>query len=503
MKYAAVPLVLVMLLSGCAQRVSEAGPEERERMKRTVWTRNLELFLEYGEPEVGKKALFLFHFTILDSFKPLTEGALTLRVAAASGRSLTLKVDAPEKPGIFRTELTFPEKGRYTLKAAVSGKTLRDEVVVEGIEVTGEREKLERKHRGGKEGHPIAFSKEQQWSVDFRVEPPSRRSISSSFVSPGELIPISDREVTVPAPLTGLLSVSKRLPHLGQQVARDEVIAQIEPAVSQQGGIRQLSAAYAEAKNRAVLAEKEYGRAKRLYEAKAVPKRRVDEAEIALDTAKAALDPLEKAIQSLKEERAENRIMVRSPLGGTVVELFVSNGKAVEAGQALMRIIDSSMLWLRADIPATEFGRLTHLDRATFSIPGFEGEFRPIRLVTVSNVVDEKSRTVPVIFEVSNPKLLLKAGMFANVAIRTDLVERGLSLPEEALFEDEGRFFVFVQTEGESFERREVKTGIRGAGRVQIREGIREDERVVARGGYYVKLASLSARMPQGHGHEH
>jgi multidrug efflux pump subunit AcrA (membrane-fusion protein) len=121
----------------------------------------------------------------------------------------------------------------------------------------------------------------------------------------------------------------------------------------------------------------------------------------------------------------------------------------------------------------------------------------------VSNVVDEKSRTVPVIFEVSNPKLLLKAGMFANVAIRTDLVERGLSLPEEALFEDEGRFFVFVQTEGESFERREVKTGIRGAGRVQIREGIREDERVVARGGYYVKLASLSARMPQGHGHEH
>src|SRR3972149_6315812 len=125
MKYAAVPLVLVMLLSGCAQRASDAGPDERERVKRTVWTRSLELFLEYDEPEVGKKTPFLFHFTILDSFKPLTEGALTLRVAAASGRALTIKVDGAEQPGVFRTELSFPEKGRYTLKAAVSGKALR------------------------------------------------------------------------------------------------------------------------------------------------------------------------------------------------------------------------------------------------------------------------------------------------------------------------------------------------------------------------------------------
>jgi multidrug efflux pump subunit AcrA (membrane-fusion protein) len=111
---------------------------------------------------------------------------------------------------------------------------------------------------------------------------------------------------------------------------------------------------------------------------------------------------------------------------------------------------------------------------------------------------------VPVIFEVGNSAGKLKVGMFADVSVKTGRAENALTLPEEAFFEDEGRFFVFLQKQGEIFERREVKTGIRGSGVVQILSGIKEDERVVLRGGYYVKLASLSSRMPDphaGHGH--
>ncbi|MBA4419129.1 MAG: hypothetical protein C0392_14665 [Syntrophus sp. (in: bacteria)] len=502
MKYFTLLLLIIILVPGCGQKHGD-GDHQGTAVKRTVWTKKSELFVEYTEPGVAKKSQFLLHFTELATFKPITEGSLILTFIHPSGESFSIKIDSPTKPGIFRADAVFKNTGRYTMKAALAGKTFSDEIMIDGIDVKGERDHADKKSSTEKEGYLIAFSKEQQWRIDFKTESPLRQTISSSFVSAGEFIPISSNEVTISAPLTGILSVSKRLPFLGQKINRDEAVAQIEPAVSQQGGIGQLSAAYAESKNRAALAQKEHDRAKRLYEAKAVPKRRLEEAELALDSARAALSPLERAMESIKKGTFEGRIMVRSPLKGTVVELLVSNGKAVEAGQPLMRIINTSMLWLRANIPATEIGRIKGFSQATFSVAGVGSGFKPTRLVAINDVVDAKSRTVPVIFEVSNPQGVFKAGMFADVSIRTGQVENGVTLPEEALFEDEGRFFVFVQKDGESFERREVSAGIRGNGYAHITKGVEEGERIVTKGGYYVKLASLSSRMQQGHGHEH
>ncbi|HEY3275825.1 MAG TPA: efflux RND transporter periplasmic adaptor subunit [Syntrophorhabdaceae bacterium] len=501
MKYFVLPLLLIMLLSGCGKKDGDADHQE-EAVKRTAWTKKSELFVEYTGARVGKKCQFLLHITDLAAFKPVTEGAIVLTFVQPSGEPFAIKIEGPAKPGIFRAEAVFKMAGRHAMKVALGGKTFSDEVVLEGIEVKGAKNGDEHKPPPEKEGYLIAFSKEQQWRIDFKTEYPSRQTLSSSFVSAGEFIPLSRNEVTVSAPLTGILSVSKRLPFLGQKIGRDEVIAQIEPAVSQQGGIGQLSAAYSESRNRVVLARKEWERAKRLYEAKAVPKRRLEEAELALDSATAALRPLELAVESMKKGASGNRIVVRSPLNGTVAELLVSNGKAVEAGQPLLRIIDTSTLWLRANIPATEIGKVKSFSQATFSVAGIGSGFNPTRLVAISDVVDAKSRTVPVIFEVSNPRALFKAGMFADVSVRTGQVENGVTLPEAALFEDEGRFFVFVQRDGESFERREVSVGIRGNGYAHITKGIEQGERIVTKGGYYVKLASLSSK-PQGHGHEH
>jgi membrane fusion protein, heavy metal efflux system len=61
---------------------------------------------------------------------------------------------------------------------------------------------------------------------------------------------------------------------------------------------------------------------------------------------------------------------------------------------------------------------------------------------------------------------------------------------------------VYVQTAGESFEKREVKLGASDAAQVQLLSGVQEGERVVTKGAYQIKLATLSGTMP-AHGHEH
>ena len=76
------------------------------------------------------------------------------------------------------------------------------------------------------------------------------------------------------------------------------------------------------------------------------------------------------------------------------------------------------------------------------------------------------------------------------------------AVPAAALIDDAGRPIVFVQREGETFERRAVTVGPRSGDLVQIIEGVKPGERVVTKGAYLVRLASLSTSVP-AHGHVH
>lgn len=356
----------------------------------------------------------------------------------------------------------------------------------------------------GTGGGSIAFLKEQQWTIEFMSRPAERREMSTYFSAMGELLPVSNAEAIVSAPLGGIISGSKPLPFIGKKVTRGEVVAYIEPPIRQEGGIGQLTAGYAESKNRVVLAQKEYDRAKRLYEAKIAPLKRVEEAELTLASARAALEPLEKALESIKGDAGNGRIAVRATVSGTVVEISSANGKGIEAGQPIMRIVNTGTLWLKANLPAADSGKAALASGASFTITGLDGEFRPSRLVTVGDMLDPQTRTLPVIFEVPNPGGRLKVGMFANVAIRTGAAQNALAVPRESLVEDEGRWFLFIQTAGEAFERREVKVGAQDKGYAQILEGLKPDERVVAKGAYYVKLAATAGKGIDPHaGHAH
>ena len=76
-----------------------------------------------------------------------------------------------------------------------------------------------------------------------------------------------------------------------------------------------------------------------------------------------------------------------------------------------------------------------------------------------------------------------------------------LGIPKSAIFDDDTQQVVFIQKEGESFEKRIVETGGSYKGLIAILSGLEEGERVVTKGGYLVKLASTSVAI--GHSHTH
>jgi membrane fusion protein, heavy metal efflux system len=70
------------------------------------------------------------------------------------------------------------------------------------------------------------------------------------------------------------------------------------------------------------------------------------------------------------------------------------------------------------------------------------------------------------------------------------------------LVEEQGNFYVYVQTEGESFQKRNVTLGAQDGRRVQLLSGVAAGERIVTKGAYMIKLATQSGAVP-AHGHEH
>jgi multidrug efflux pump subunit AcrA (membrane-fusion protein) len=106
------------------------------------------------------------------------------------------------------------------------------------------------------------------------------------------------------------------------------------------------------------------------------------------------------------------------------------------------------------------------------------------------------------VLEVLNDDGALRIGQSLSAHLGKGGAEERVSVPISAIVDDGGRPVVFVQRDGESFERRPVQTGAAAGNYVQVVEGLRAGERIVSRGAYLIRLAALSTQIP-AHGHVH
>jgi len=153
-------------------------------------------------------------------------------------------------------------------------------------------------------------------------------------------------------------------------------------------------------------------------------------------------------------------------------------------------------------VPEADAARARLARAAELEVTGQPQRIPTGRLVNVGKVLDPQSRTLPITFAFDNTTLGLPVGQAVFLHLLMDTTAARPVVPSAAIVDDAGRPIVFVQREGETFERRAVTLGPRSGDLVQITEGVKPGDRVVTKGAYLVRLASLSTSVP-AHGHVH
>jgi len=516
-----------LLLGGCGSHDHSAGAEPAGHEDGgehghahgegaesiTHWTERTELFVEFPALVVGRESAFAAHLTRLSDFKPVAVGRVTVVLSGGEAPEERFTVSEPTVPGIFRPVARPRHGGPRELSLHLESEALADSHVLGEVTVFSDADAAAHavSPAEGETDAGISFLKEQQWPIDFATAEATERTLRPSLALSGTVRARADGEVHVTAPVSGrLVTAGEGFPRIGQEVEPDQVLVTLAPRLGAEADIASLELAHASARLDLEHARSERERLEGLLAEGAVPERRVVAARRDEDQAQAELTAAQRRLrQHGRVQRASSSdsaggITVRAPIGGTLVAVDVAPGMFLEEGREMFHIVDLDRLWLEIRVPEANIGRAERPAGAWFEVEGFDELFEVggDRVVAAGGVVDARTRTIPLIFALDNPQRRLRVGMFARVHLLTAAPVEAIAIPTSALLEDGGQDVAYVQTEGESFERRIVRLGIRDGGDVQVLQGLRSGEHVVTRGAFMVKLAASATEAPQ-HGHAH
>lgn len=482
--------------------------DARPTVSATLWGAWTELFVDYPALVVGKPSPMLAHVTQLEDFSALREGRVEVVLSSGPERPQA-RAETKEvlQPGIFKLDVVPLAAGKHRLSLTVTLGERREVHDLGEVEVYATLDAVPRAPKEEDDGGRISFLKEQQWATSFGTAAAERRNLRPSISAWGKLKARADGQALVSAPMGGRLElIEGRAPKLGQRVQAGEVLARLWARPSEGDDAPSLTLAVEKARIELNHAQHERVRVEGAHKEGVATERELDAAQEFERQAQADLRAAQQRMAQWQQAHGggSGALELRAPLSGVLTEARVTSGAFAQEGEALLRIVDLERLWLEVQVPAAQVGAVHKPSGAWFEVESFERpwEVSGDALVAAGAEVDEATRTIPFLFEVANPQGALKAGLLAEVHLLTDAPREVLAIPASALIQDGGAPAVFVQTEGESFERRTVQVGLRDGAWVEVLSGLAPGERVVSKGAWSVKLASSGSAIP-AHGHAH
>lgn len=307
----------------------------------------------------------------------------------------------------------------------------------------------------------------------------------------GQILSAQGQEATVVAASSGVVSFSRKIAE-GIEVGQGSELLSVSAEHIQEGDpVRKAKVAYEKAKE-------EYERAEKLVGSQIVSQKEFAALREAYQNARLTYE-------ALLPSKSGKGVAVKAPIGGFVKNCLVKEGDYVTVGQPLMTVTQMRRLVLKADVSERYYAQLPRIVSANFKTP-YNNKVYCLenlggKVLSFGKSSGDMSYYVPVTFEFDNRGDMVP-GAFVEVFLLSGERQGVISLPESALTEEQGLYFVYLKLDDECYKKQEVQLGTSNGERVEVLSGLKDGDTVVTRGAIHVKLAAASNAIP-AHSHNH
>lgn len=302
------------------------------------------------------------------------------------------------------------------------------------------------------------------------------RPIQRSIVASGPVAPWEEMQLGVE--VSGLRVTALHV-DVGQQVERGQVLLEIDHRTLD-SDLRQAQAAYSEALAGVELAKINLSRGQALARSQLISASALDELRAGLVQAEARLATTRAQRDGVQLRR--DFATLRAPDAGIISKRLVQPGQVVGAGTELLRLIRQGRLEWRPDLPEAELAQVQ--PGAAVLLRDATGATVTGRVRAVSPGVDAQTRTGTVFADLPEPAAL-KAGSFVEGRIVTG-AGTALMVPAASVVMRDGYAYVFTIDAANKAHRVRVRTGSRNDGLVELLDGVKPGQSLVASGAGFL-----------------
>ena len=340
---------------------------------------------------------------------------------------------------------------------------------------------------GGESGEeenakPISMDSKAMAAAGIRVAKLEKSLLNEELRTPGEVIDNAYGTTLITPRVDSL--VVRRHAKLGDELKAGAPLVTLS------------SVEVAQTQGALLIAEQEWKRMQSLGR-DAVSGRRYSEAQVAVEQARAAARAY--GLPGSAVGRANGEFTLTAPHAGRITEDNFVVGELIEPGRTLFRLVDESIVWVDAKLPAENAQRVAVGSKADI----IHGDVRLTgKVVQRSHRTAEGTRNSLVRIEVVNKDDSLHGGDYVDAYLDAGASkDTQLAVPTAAVLQLEGDTIVFRQNADNTLDPVSVRTGSVIGNRTVITEGLKVGEVVVIEGAYALKAQILKAQMGEGHGH--
>ncbi len=250
----------------------------------------------------------------------------------------------------------------------------------------------------------------------------------------------------------------------GDLVSQGQVLVKLDDSEAQ----------YLLAEARAALQEqkKQFSRMNRLAKTNATSRSQLDEEQGLLEIARAKVSNLEARLQDYT---------IRAPFSGILGTRQISTGAVVDSDSVITTLDDTTIIKLDFTLPEIYLGDLKIGMDVSAHSPAYPDRKFNGTVIAISSRVDAETRTLTIRAQIPNPDRLLKPGMLLAVDLVKDR-SQSLIIPEEAVIQEKDKKYVLLVTPENTVEKKEIVTGRRSPGKVEVISGLTDGAQVIIQG---------------------